>query len=678
MTPVGPHRAPPRGRRPATQRPVEHRRGAVARPPRARRAAPPRPRPVARPTPDHRPGAPRWRAGRSRLRLGALLVVLVVAFAAVAVRLVQVQVVDHAQYASFGASQRFQQVALPADRGAIFDRNGNDLAVSLPQRTVYADPRLIEDPAGTAAALAPILQLDGAATTELTAKLAGEGAFTYVARRVSDEVAEAVEAAALPGLFFLDEPRRFTPAGDLGRSIVGQVGVDNEGLSGLELKYDDLLTGVPGELQVERDPEGRTIPTGEQRLTPAVRGDDLVLTIDRAMQYETERALAAQIRAKGAKGGTAIVSNPQTGEILALANLGTDPDSGEVRPIGNNAAVTNVYEPGSVNKVITVAAALEEGLVSPTTELVVPDRLQVGDHEFSDHDPHPTGPWSVTRILSESSNIGTIKLAHQLGKGRLDEYLRRFGFGEKTALDLPYEASGILLPLDEYNATSLGAIPIGQGIAVTAMQMLAAYNVLANDGVYLPPKLVLETVDEAGVRHRNDAGEARRVVSEETAAQMREMLVRVVAEGTGTRGGVTGYSVAGKTGTARKPDPVRGGYEDAAGRYHYVATFAGFVPAERPELSIIVVIDEPTGDIYGGSVAAPVFADLAQYGLRLFHIPPPLVERPPAPDTVAAAEAAPPTPTRVRANAATTTSVTTTSTVPASSRTSAPPGATGR
>lgn len=658
MTPTGPHRSPPRGRRPATHRPAEHRRGPVAPVRRARGPLPPpRHRPATRPAP-RRPAPPRWRAGRPRLRVAGLLVVLVLGFTAVAVRLVQVQVLDDARYASFGASQRFQTVSLPADRGAIFDRNGADLAVSLPQRTVWADPRLVEDPEATAAALASILGLDAEATDELADDLDRDGAFTYVQRRVEDEVADAVEAAALPGIFLVEEPRRFLPSGDLARSVLGQVGVDNDGLSGLELKYDDLLTGVPGELRVERDPEGRTIPAGEQHLTPAVRGDDLVLTIDRAMQYETERALAAQIAAKGAKGGTAIVSRPQTGEILALANLARDPETGEVRHIGNNAAVTNVFEPGSVNKVITVAAALEEGLVSPTTELVVPDRLQVGDHEFSDHDPHPTEAWSVTRILSESSNIGTIKLAAQLGKVRLDEYLRRFGFGSKTALDLPYEAAGILQPVDEYRATSMGSIPIGQGIAVTAVQMLAAYNVLANDGVYVPPKLVLETVDADGVRHPGPRGEERRVVSERTAQQLREMLVSVVSEGTGTRGGVRGYTVAGKTGTARKPDPVRGGYEDAAGNYHYVATFAGFVPAERPELSIIVVIDEPTGDIYGGSVAAPVFADLAQYGLRLFHIPPPLVEKPPAPDTAAATEAAQVVETgRVRANPATTTTV---------------------
>jgi cell division protein FtsI (penicillin-binding protein 3) len=249
-----------------------------------------------------------------------------------------------------------------------------------------------------------------------------------------------------------------------------------------------------------------------------------------------------------------------------------------------------------------------------------------------------------------------------LGEKRFDSYLRRFGFGTKSGLGLPYEAAGILLPLDEYNATSMGSMPIGQGIAVTPLQMLAAYNVLANDGVYVPPKLVLETVDSGGTHHPTATGRTREVVSPETAARMRDMLVQVVAEGTGTRGGITGYSVAGKTGTARKPDPVRGGYEDAAGNYHYVSTFAGFVPAERPELSIIVAIDEPTGDIYGGSVAAPVFADLAQYGLRLFHIPPPLVVRDPAPDT-AAATTVTTTPTatgRVRARAATAPSPTTT------------------
>ncbi|MEX2294241.1 MAG: penicillin-binding protein 2 [Acidimicrobiales bacterium] len=601
---------------------------------------------------------PTGRSGRPRVRLGMVLMVLLVGFGAIAVRLVDLQAVGGHEYTAFGASQRFQEIALPADRGSIFDRNGNDLAISIPQSTVWADPRLIENAVATVAVLGPILGLDENGSSTLVARLSSGAKFVYVARRVSDDLAVAIRKADVPGIFFLDEPKRFAPAGDLARSVLGKVGVDNEGLSGLELQYDGILTGEPGQLVIEKDPDGRTIPGGEQQLQPAARGDDLVLTIDRSMQYETERALAAQIAAKGAKGGVAIVSDPRTGEILALANLATDPETGRVRAVGNNMAATSVYEPGSVNKVITVAAALEEGLVSPSTEIVVPDHLQVSDHLYTDHDPHPTESYSVTRILTESSNIGTIKLAQMLGKDRFDRYLRRFGFGDKTALQFPNEAAGILLHPKDYNGTSMGSIPIGQGIAITAMQMLEAYNVLANDGVYVPPKLVLETVGLDGKSHPTPAGKPRRVVSEQTAARMRDMLANVVAEGTGTRGGITGYTVAGKTGTARKP-LATGGYQDGAG-YHYVATFAGFVPAERPELSIIVVIDEPAGDIYGGTVAAPVFADLAQYGLRLFRIPPPLVKRAPAPDTAAAdaSATAPSTATRQRVRAAAATSTT--------------------
>ncbi len=644
MTPVGPSRTPPRGRRPASARsapvrrarPAPARRGGVARRPRRSPAA--RPRAYDRPQPS-RPGRHLLgRPGRPRLRLVGALLVLLVGFGAIGLRLVQVQALSGEEYAAFGVSQRFQDITLPADRGSIFDRNGYDLAVSLPQQTIWANPRQIKHPLEVATALAGPLGLDPAGTSALAEKLSGGSAFTYVARRVADDVADAVADLKLPGIAFLEEPKRFAPAGDLARSVLGQVGVDNDGLFGLEKQYDDALTGEPGELIIEKDPDGRTIPGGEHQRVPAQRGDDLVLTIDRSMQYETERALAAQILAKGAKGGTAIVSSPATGEILALANFTTDAETGEIVATGNNMGATAVYEPGSVNKVITVSAALEEGLVRPETELTVPDSLQVSDHLYTDHDPHPTESYSVTRILTESSNIGTIKLAQMLGKDRLDSYLRRFGFGTKTALDFPNEAAGQLLHPEDYSGTSIGSIPIGQGISVTAVQMLQAYNVLANGGVYVPPRLVLETVDKGGRRHPTAAPEPRRVVSESTAQQMREMLVNVVAEGTGTRGGITGYTVAGKTGTARKPLP-EGGYQDAAGNYHYVANFVGFVPAEEPELSIIVVIDEPAADIFGGTVAAPVFADLAQYGLRLFKIAPPLEEEAPEPDTAAAVAA---------------------------------------
>jgi cell division protein FtsI (penicillin-binding protein 3) len=609
-------------------------------------------------------------------------VVLLLAFGIIAVRLVDVQALGGQEYTAFGTSQRFQEIALPADRGSIFDRNGNDLAVSIPQQTIWADPRLVDDPIATTRALAPILALDADGELALAGRLGSAAKFTYVARRVDDDTAAAIEELELPGIFSLEEPKRFSPAGDLGGAVLGQVDVDNKGISGLEAQYDQLLTGAPGRLVIEKSPNGRTIPGGEQELEPSERGDDLVLTIDRSMQYEAERALSAQIAAKGAKGGVAIVSRPDTGEILAMANLTKDEETGEIGPVRNNMALTTVYEPGSVNKVITVAAAIEEGLVTPSTEIVVPDSLQVSDHLFTDHDPHPTEPWSVTRILTESSNVGTIKLAQMLGKDRLDEYLRRFGLGAPTGLGFPNETPGIMRELADFSGTSMGSIPIGQGISVTAMQMGQVYNVLANDGVYVPPKLVLETVDVDGTGHAFDAGKPRRVVSESTAAQLRAMLANVVAEGTGTRGGIQGYTVAGKTGTARKPLPG-GGYQDAQG-YHYIATFAGFVPAERPELSIIVVIDEPTGDIFGGTVAAPVFADLAQYGLRLLRIPPPLVAKAPAPDTAAAVaqetgltEGGTPattTPERVRATAATSTTSTTTTRPSASSTTTSTAG----
>ncbi len=614
---------------------------------------------------------------RPQRRLVGVLVVFGLALGVVALRLVQLQLLAGDRYVAVGESQVTRTVALPADRGSIFDRNGNDLALSIPQRTIWADPRLVRDPAAAAAVLAPILSLDAAG---LEAKLAQPGkAFTYLARRVDDAVADKVEELGLDGIFFLDEPERFNPSGGLARAVLGQVGVDNEGLAGLELQYDEQLAGTPGELVIEKDPDGRTIPAGQKQLEPAQRGDDLVLTIDRAMQFETERALADQIRAKGAKGGVAVVSRPATGEILAMANLTTDPKTGEVRASGNNMALTSVYEPGSVNKVITLAAALEEGLVQPDTKVTVPDHLQVSDHLFSDHDPHPTEDYSVTRILTESSNIGTIKLAQMLGEDHLDDYLRSFGFGSTTGIDFPNETAGIMQKRGKWWGTDIGSIPIGQGISVTAMQMLAAYNVLATDGTYVPPRLVLGTVDGAGVRHPVKPDETHRVVSPETAAKMRDMLVNVVAEGTGRRGGITGYTVAGKTGTARKPQP-NGGYHNEEGHYEYVATFTGFVPAQRPELSIIVVIDEPSGDIYGGSVAAPVFADLAQYGLRLFRIPPPLVHEAPAPDTAAAEAQAngqvAPEPARVRAEAATATTIAPTTIAPTTTvapTTSAPP-----
>ncbi len=590
-----------------------------------------------------------------RRRLVALLVVLGVLFAVVVGRLVMIQGVSPGTYVAVGESQRLRDVVLPAGRGAMFDRNGRDLALTIPQKTVWANPHLVTDPLAAAKALSPVLHVDEAVLGD---RLSRDAGFVYLARKVDDTVVDQVKKLHLSGVFFLDEPKRFNPAGDLAAPLLGVVGTDNEGLSGLELQFEKKLKGTPGELRVERDPDGNEIASGDRSFTPAQPGDDLVLTIDRSLQYETEKALSEEIVKSSSKGGTAVVMDPRTGEILAMANLtydGADPGRPPYPSI-NNTAVTNVYEPGSVNKVITIAAALEEGLVEPDTTLSVPDHLRVADHVFSDHDPHPLKQWTVTDIMATSSNIGTIMIGKQLGKTRLDTYLRKFGLGSKTGLGFPGEPRGLLLDPKKWSGTSIGTVPIGQGLAVTALQMLDAYNTVATGGVLVTPKLVKATVDGDGKLVATPASPRRRVVSEKTAAQVTNMLTEVVKQGTGTEAAIDGYTVAGKTGTARKP--YKGGYKQGA----YLATFAGFVPAENPRLSAIVVLDEPA-QMYGGLVSAPVFAKVAQYGLRLFRIPPPRPQSTPAdtqitdPAAAKTADVAPPSTAATASTAPTATSV---------------------
>jgi cell division protein FtsI (penicillin-binding protein 3) len=536
----------------------------------------------------------------------------------VALRLVMVQVVGADRYVEYGRSQRsLDPIVLPAGRGSVFDRNGFDMALSIPQRTIWADPRLITNPAATARRLAPVIFTD---VDELRGKLSREAAFVYVARQVSDEVAVEVEDLDLDGIFSIEEPKRINPADDLARSILGRADVDNVGSSGLELQYDDTLTGEPGEMVLERDRNGRTIPAGRHHVEPATPGEDLVLTVDRNLQSEAERILMEQVADRQAIGGSAIISDPETGDILALVNVTIDAETGQPRLNGNNTAVTANYEPGSVNKMITMAAAIEEGLVVPETELTVPDSLQVADHLFTDSHDHPTETMSVMDILTDSSNIGTILVAQEVGKDRLYDYLRDFGFGDATALDFPAEVSGSIREPGDWSGTDIGAIPIGQGISVTAMQMLYAYNAIANDGVYVPPKLVDEIIDADGDRRPAPSDQPHRVVSPDTARLVRQMMANVVAAGTGEAAAIDGYDVAGKTGTARKPAP-EGGYRWEDGRYHYISTFAGFMPADDPKLSVIVVLDEPDG-IFASSTAAPAFGELSRQALRLLDLPP--------------------------------------------------------
>ncbi|MEA2974463.1 MAG: hypothetical protein QOG82_2921 [Actinomycetota bacterium] len=549
-----------------------------------------------------------------RRRLVALLVAMAVAFAGLVWRLADVQVVSAERYAVFGESQRLESRVLPADRGSILDRNGAKLAISLNRQTVWADPSLVKDPAAAAVALAPVLSLG---EDELLSWLSEDTEFVYLARTVEDDIATAVRALDLPGIFLQEEPKRFLPSGTLAAPVLGEVGSDDVGLSGLELQYDKQLTGHPGELLVEKDVAGNDIAAGTRQLQPAQRGDNLVLTIDQAMQYETERVLGEQITASHAKAGIAIVMDPRTGEILALANLDAGKNGTPPTPSYDNMAVTRVYEPGSTNKVVTISGAVEEGIVEGDTRLSVPDNYRVADVVFQDDEHHEPAYWSVDEIMAESSNVGTIMIGQKLGQNRINDYLTQFGLADQTALDFPGESGGILPDPDDWSGTTIATLPIGQGVAVTALQMIGAYNTIANGGVYVAPRLVRGIVDSSGKLQEPDVEDGHRVVSEETAAAVTRMLVGAVADGTGSAAAIANYTVAGKTGTARKPKDNALGYTDGA----YVASFAGFVPASAPRLSAIVVLDEPT-PYYGGLVSAPVFSKLAAAGTRLFDIPP--------------------------------------------------------
>jgi cell division protein FtsI (penicillin-binding protein 3) len=553
-----------------------------------------------------------------RRRILTMLVVTALGLSAVVVRLTQVQAMSASRYERRGVDQRVRTITLAAERGSIFDRRGIDLALSVSEQTVWANPRVVDDPAAYAAKLAPVLKVDQKVLAEKLSK--DRSAFVYLARKVDAGTAEEVRRLSLPGVDFVPESKRFYPSGALAGPLLGTVGMDNQGLAGLEVQYDKALSGRPGELTVERDPSGRRIPQGRSQLRPAVRGSDLVLTVDQSLQYEVERALVEAVAAASAKGGTAIVEDVGTGAVLAMANV-VGPGAGSpARPASGserNRAVTDVYEPGSTNKVITMAAAVEEGVVAPETRFQVPDKMAVGNHVFSDHEPHPPTDWTVTDILVNSSNIGTIMVAQKLGKERLDKYLRAFGFGQRTGVGFPGEATGLLLDPADWYVTSIGTVPIGNGLAVSALQMLQVYVAIANGGLWRPPALVGATIDSEGRHHPVKPGPTRRVVSAATADRINLMMRKVVTEGTGTKAQIPGYSVAGKTGTARKPLEGARGYSG-----QYVASFVGFVPAEAPRLAAVVVLDEPT-PIYGGQVAAPVFSRIMQYALRLDRIPPP-------------------------------------------------------
>ncbi|MBK5223145.1 MAG: penicillin-binding protein 2 [Acidimicrobiia bacterium] len=571
---------------------------------------PSRPRGITRPTPGAAAGPP-------RRRLVGLLVVLSLLFVGIIGRLADLQLVAAERYVAYGTSQRLRAEELPASRGSLLDRTGAELVLSVPAQTVIVDPRMIDDPLETARTLAPVLD-DDVAT--LASRLSADSAFEYLARQIDDETAADVQAQQIEGVFLRPEPRRTHPAGNLARGVLGSADIDGVGVSGLEAQFDDVLTGTAGEVLFERSLNGVAIPVGQQQLEPAQPGDDIVLTLDRSLQFLTQEALAEQVRATGANGGQAVVMVPSTGEILAMVSLVVD-DEGEVVPATYNRTLVDTFAPGSVLKLSTVGASLEEGRSTPGRAIEVPYALNVGGHMFQDSTLHGTEMWPVSRILIDSSNVGAIKLGQELGEEQVHGYLTRFGFGQSTGLGFPGESAGRLRPVEEWHGSDIAGVIIGTGVTVTAMQVLAGYNVVANDGVYVAPRLVDARVDAEGGRHRAAAVPTRRVVSERTSGQLREMLEGVVSDGTGTHAAVPGYQVAGKTGTSWKLQ-ADGSFENGRGTRDYMATFVGFAPSNDPRVSVIVVIDQPRNVYSGGSAAAPAFSRIVEHALRRLDVPP--------------------------------------------------------
>ncbi|HJP67173.1 MAG TPA: penicillin-binding protein 2 [Actinomycetota bacterium] len=563
-------------------------------------------------------------------RLVALFVIMALGLSGILVRLVVLQVNEASAYETLALDQRVRDIPLPASRGTIFDRNGQELAMSLPAKAVFADPAIVDNPSSEARVVASMLGLDRPSVqAKLSTKATDTGRpirFVYLARGVSVPTARALERKQLPGIGFQDESRRYYPAGALAPQVLGFVGVDGTGLAGLESQYESKLAGRPGREVVEEGLDGTFIPQGTSHDVPPVAGGELMLTIDKDIQYRAQVSLAHAVKDNGAKGGTLIAMDPRTGDILAMAtypwfdpNRFAEADPDRLR----NRAVTDMYEPGSANKVITAAAALEEGVIRPTDRLEVPDRLQVSNKLFHDAHEHPTEQMTLGDILAYSSNIGAIKVAERLGRDRLSAYLHRFGFGHVTGLGFPGEARGLLAPPDQWWGTSMGTIPIGQGIAVTPLQMASVYATVANGGVWIEPRLVRAIVGPNGRERDVASSPTRRVVSAETAGQLVRMLAYGVEVGTGTEAQIPGYWVAGKTGTARKPLTGALGYSD-----HYVASFIGFTPATRPALVVAVVLDEPE-TVFGGVAAAPLFRDVARFALAKLRVAP--APRPPLP-----------------------------------------------
>jgi cell division protein FtsI (penicillin-binding protein 3) len=542
-------------------------------------------------------------------RIGLLFAGFLLCFLVIAARAFWLQGVQGSKLASEAAYQQTDVVTVPGLRGSILDRFGNPLAVSEDARTIFATPYQVKKPRQTAEKLASILHLKDA---EVLKSISEDSGFAYVAHKVDVPTAARVARLELPGIGELPDSRRTYPQGDLAAQTIGSVGEENQGLTGLEAGEESALAGSDGERRIVNDALGE--PIRLETAKEASDGEDLRTTLDPAIEKETEAALAEVGEAYAPKGATAIVMNPRNSQILAMANW-PPVDPGDLEDASSedlmNRATGFTYEPGSTFKAFTVSAALEEGIVTPESTFTLPPQLHVADRVIEDAEPRPTVTLSVAEILSHSSNVGAATIGLEVGADKFSRWIDRFGFGRPTGVQFPGEEQGIVPQLDEYSGSTMGNLPIGQGLAVTPMQMIAGYAAIANGGVLKQPQLIERVGDEA-------VGEpqGRRVISPTVAEEVRTMLEGVLAPGgTASEVSVPGYTLAGKTGTAQVAE--NGTYSETK----FVASFIGFAPAQDPRLLVAVIVDQPQGEIYGGSVAAPAFGKIAAFALPYLGVP---------------------------------------------------------
>jgi cell division protein FtsI (penicillin-binding protein 3) len=553
------------------------------------------------------------------------LVIMITLLVAVVGRLAIVQGVDGAAYANAAEQDRLRTYPIAALRGAVVDRHGNPLAYTVAASRVVADPTVVTRPARTARALSPLLDVPEA---DLTAKLSRHNRYVVLAAKVSPETTDAINALELPGISFEDDPVRLYPAGAVGGQVVGFVGRDGSGLAGIERKFQGQLAGTDGHRRVEVGSGGNPIPSGIDESTPATDGDTVKLTLDQDLQYVTDQRLGAACQDGATTRGSAVVLDVHTGHVVAMGSCPgydpghyskTDPD------LLGNPVVSDVFEPGSVMKGVTLSAALEEGKAKPDTVLSVNGHIQAGDKVVTDAHDHEPKNWTVTGILAKSSNVGAIMLAREVGDQKLEHYLRAFGLGKKTGIELPGESAGILQDSADWTASRAANVPIGQGVSVTTLQMASIYQTIANGGVRIEPRLVDSVTGPGGRGVDAPAPESTRVISEDTAKKMAYMLEAVVGPGgTAPLGQIEGFRVAGKTGTAQRANPACNCYQGGG----YVTTFVGFAPADDPQYVVAVDLERPSSDAEGGQVAAPVFADIMRYALTAGGVVPSGTPRP--------------------------------------------------